>query len=294
MARKRRKAKRRWAALTWWSELDEEHRRRAVVGGALLVVGVSLIMAASYGLQRLDQHVKSLALADHPRAEVVYANLPDTLVPLARADLDAALNDLTDVRWTDATLCRRMAKRLAEVGWVDRVEQVRRGEDARFVVRAAYRYPVAMVQYGTEFFLVDAHGVRLPGSYRFDPRWPLVQGAAAAAPNPGQPWPGGDVQAGLAILDRVMREPFADQITAALIDNFGGRQDRFGPHLFLATDRAGGRIAWGSAIGQEVEENSVEQKLALLRANFRDTGRADAGHTEIDISTFPDRFTVPG
>ena len=46
--------------------------------------------------------------------------------------------------------------------------------------------------------------------------------------------------------------------------------------------------------GFEVEENLAPQKLALLRQNYAQTGRADAGHAVIDISTFPDRFHIPG
>ena len=68
----------------------------------------------------------------------------------------------------------------------------------------------------------------------------------------------------------------------------------FKTNVELATDRAGGRIRWGSAPGLEIEENLPGQKLALLRQNFINTGRADADHPVIDVSTFPDRFTVPG
>lgn len=44
----------------------------------------------------------------------------------------------------------------------------------------------------------------------------------------------------------------------------------------------------------ELEENGAGQKLVLLRKNYLDTGRADAGHVVIDVSVFPDRFTIPG
>ena len=74
----------------------------------------------------------------------------------------------------------------------------------------------------------------------------------------------------------------------------GGRVDGSASHIDLATDQDDGRIRWGSIPGAEVEENGVDQKLALLRANYRDTGRADAHHPVIDVSTFPDRFAVPG
>ena len=132
----------------------------------------------------------------------------------------------------------------------------------------------------------------LPGTYTFHRTWKLIQGVRETAPLPGARWGGADVAAGIAVLDRILREPFADQITGVMVDNFGGRVDPNASHIVLATDRAGGRIHWGSAPGSELVENTVEQKLAILRANFRDTGRADADHPGIDISTFADRFVV--
>ena len=75
---------------------------------------------------------------------------------------------------------------------------------------------------------------------------------------------------------------------------YGGRRDPRACHIELMTDQAGGRIRWGSAPGSELEENGVQQKLALLRENFSKTGRVDARHAVIDVSTFPDRYTIPG
>jgi hypothetical protein len=121
-----------------------------------------------------------------------------------------------------------------------------------------------------------------------------VQGVGRPPPESGARWQGKDLQAALAVLTALRQEPFGSQITGVLVENFGGRVDPMRSHIELATDRAGGRVRWGSAPGQEIEENSVEQKLAILRANFRDTGRADAHHPVIDVSTFPDRFTIPG
>ena len=56
---------------------------------------------------------------------------------------------------------------------------------------------------------------------------------------------------------------------------------------------AGGRIIWGSAPGAEIEENTVAEKLELLRSNYRRFGRADAGRGVIDVSVHPDRIITP-
>lgn len=294
MARKRKKSKRWLAPVRWWTLLDADFRRRALVGGALLSAVVGCLLAAGYGLGRLDDHVRDMMLQQHPSAEVTFVDLPQDLAELALQDLHATVADLQSMRWTDDELCRATAERLQAVGWIEHLNFVRRANDAVIQISADYRYPVAMVQQNTEFFMVDAQGVRLPGSYRYDPTWRLIQGTAAPAPPAGALWPGEDIQAGLAVLSRIVSERFAHQITGVLVENFGGRLDRFGTHIALATDRSGGRIAWGSAVGHEVEENSVAQKIALLRANYRDSGRVDADHAVIDVSTFPDRISIPG
>ena len=262
------------------------------VGGGLAFV-VCIAAATLLGLFGLDAHVKQ-TLARGVTPTVSFTNLPPDLAELMQHDLQSALSDLIERDWTDDRLCRDMAGRLSQVGWVAEVNYVRRLANGRFEVNCRYRRPFALTRSGMEFFLVDGDGIRLPGVYRYDPSWPLIQGVSGAAPDPGKPWFGEDLQAGLGIIGAVARKPFASQITAVLVDNFVGRVDRARTHIELATDRAGGRIRWGSAPGHELEENTVEQKLAILDANYRRTGRVDADHAVIDISTRPDRFTVPG
>jgi hypothetical protein len=216
------------------------------------------------------------------------------LVGLAAADLHGHLADLRKRNWTDDRLCREIADHLATLGWVARVNFVRRTGNARFEVSASYRLPAAMVQQGGDYFLVDRETIRLPGRYIYDSNRKVIQGVEGPVPEPGARWDGDDVRAGLAILVAIDREPFGRQLTGVSVDNFEGRRNPRASHIELVTDRAGGRIRWGSAPGLELEENLVEQKLALLRENYDRTGRADAQHAVIDVSTFPDRYTIPG
>lgn len=296
MAKRGRKKAKRKSQSSWrrWSETIDFAR----LGRPLRVIGVVLLLltaglAAASGLAGLDAHVDA-QLARQRGASVVFVDLPDELGDFARDDLYIAVGDLLAADWTDDSLCRAMAGRIAKVSWVAQVNYVRRRGDGRFDISCRYRRPFAMAQADTEFFLVDREGIRLPGTYRYDSAWPLIQGVAEAPPEVGRPWHGKDIQAGLGVIDLLARTPFSRQVTAVLVENYGGRADPRRTHIELATDRAGGRIHWGSAPGMEVEENSVEQKLAILTANFRRTGRADADHPVIDVSTFPDRFTIPG
>lgn len=277
----------------WWESLDPKRRRRVVGGAGLAIIVVAVTLAGLVGLSRLEAHVEG-ALAERAAPSLSFVDLPDELFALAGGDLHDSVIDLLDRRWTDDSLCREMADRLSAVGWVARVNHVRRTSDGRFEISCRYRKPFAMIQKGTEFFLLDSEGVRLPGTYAYDPALRLIQGVGASASKQGAKWPGQDVDAGLAILQAIEGQPFAGQITAVLVDNFDGRVDPRQTHIELATDRAGGRVYWGSAPGFELEENSVENKLAILGENFRRTGRVDAHHAIIDVSTFPDRFTIPG
>lgn len=284
----------------WWASFDGAARFRAVRRAAGITLAVALVVFAVVGFDRLDEHVRSRIEARlstlENEADVRFLDLPDELVALATGDLAAAANGtLRSVDWTDDALCERIAVALSDLGWVEMVNFVRRTGPVRFDVSCNYRVPYAMVQFDGRFYLSDAGGVRLPGVYRYDPTYFLVQGVVSAPPPNGTLWGGADLQAGLTMIAALGDEPFAHQLPAVLVQNYGGRVDPHATHIELATDRqAGGRIRWGTAPGREVEENTIAQKIALLRANFRDTGRVDANRRVIDISTYPDRFTEPG
>jgi len=296
MSRKKKKGKpaQRAAKPGWWASLGARMHARLVRRVWLSVLAASTLLAGSVALGKLETHVDAILLRDRPDASVTLENLPAEIAGLAEADIRNQLADFLDRNWTDNHLCRDMARRLGKSPWVRRVEHVRRTSAAVFQIRCDYRLPVAIVQQGSDFLLVDRFAVLLPGVYRYDPGWKLIQGVGAAAPGAGQGWAGADLSAALDILAAIEAEPFSDQITAVLVDNFDGRRDARASHIELATDQAGGRIRWGSAPGRELVENGVEQKLAILRENYHRTGRADAHHPVIDVATFPDRFTIPG
>lgn len=296
MRRKRRRNKNERPVATrgWWSWAAHLPWRRIAVVGGIVASVVVLLSGGWMALGRLDTHVDELLLHDRPDPVVEFINLPKELVTLANYDLHSSLFDLLGREWTDDHLCAEMATRIAGVGWVSRVNFVRRTGGGRFEISCRYRVPTALVQHGDKFFLSDAEAARLPGVYVHHPAWRLIDGVAKPAPHAGEQWEGDDIRAALAVLLAVKDEPFGRQIVGVAVVNFGGRLDPRACHIELMTDQAGGRIRWGSAPGSEIEENGVQQKLALLRENFSKTGRVDARHVVIDVSTFPDRYTIPG
>jgi hypothetical protein len=292
-AKPKKKITRRPARAGLWATWGQKGHLRLLYRTGWCLLAMVLIAGGVVGMHRLDGHVHDRLLDHSPPSALTIVDVPDALRGVADSDLHDALLPLMEIEWTDDRLCKELALRAGAVGWVREVRSVRRLSDARFEVRCAYRLPFAMVQQAGEFVLVDREGVRLPGSYLYDSTYLLVQGVEHPAPEVGRPWEGADLTAGLTLITALVAEPFSEQITAVLVNNFAGRQDRRRVHIELATDRAGGRIRWGSAPGRELEENTLAQKLALLRANFEQTGRVDRHHPVIDVSTFPDRISVP-
>lgn len=274
--------------------LQRDEARRVARLGAWTFLVMLMLTGVAFAATRAERFVHAKLNDPVGRAVLSFADLPTPLESLAREDLIEAAGDLLEQAWTDDALCAELATRLSHSGWVARVNAVRRIADGRFELDARYRVPAAMVAGDDGFMLIDAQRVRLPGVYLYDPTWTIIQGVEKPPPAEGRVWEGDDIRYGAAIVDLLIDEPFARQIAAVLVDNVGGRIDSRGAEIELATDRTGGRILWGSPLGAEIAENSAQQKLAILRANFRKTGRADAGRRVIGVFTFPDRFTVPG
>jgi len=268
--------------------LGAERRRRRALQWAGLLAALGVVGGAGYGLSRLEQHVHRHERF-FERPDILLAGVPEELESI----IGERLEPFADRPWADPGLCVRIARTLEACAWVRGVDRVRRTPPHTIEVRCDYRTPAAMVQDRGEFVLLDAEGVRLPGRYPYSPALPLVQGVVGQAPPAGVPWEAPDLSAGLAVAGRIEVEAFAEQVVAVRVHNFRGREDPRAGHIELATDRPGGRIIWGSAPGEEIEENTVEQKLAILRHNYAQYGRIDANRAVIDVSTFPDGFTTP-
>jgi hypothetical protein len=271
-----------------WENASEESKRLVARGVWRGCLALALTAFVAYGFLRMSRSVLGSPTFVLP-AKIQLIDVPPDLM----GDMRQALAPFADTPWSDPTLCEAIAVTLREVGWVEQVESVRRFADRRIEVSCTYRRPLALVQMDGGFYLVDDKCVRLPGMYAFHPGQIVIQGVSVPAPEAGEPWDAPDLRAGAELVRLIEPERFAGQITGVLVENFHGRVDRRAAHLQLATDVAGGRIIWGSAPGEEIEENSVAAKLELLRTNFKRYGRVDAGRSVIDISVHPDRFITP-
>jgi len=257
---------------------------------SLLLTALALTAAAGtvYGMFRLDAHVRRTQRdAGPPR--IVFAERPPGMERIT----EDALAHFADVSWSHPTLCQDIADALRATGWVREVTRVHRYPDQRVDVACTFRKPVAMVLANRGCCLIDVDGVRLPGWYRNDPTFKLIVGISEPPPVAGESWKGQDARAAVELVQFLAAEHFNDQITGVIVERASGRTDDRGMQLVLATDLAGGRIVWGSPIGEEIEENTAEQKLELLRSNFRRFGRVDADRAQLDVSVHPDRILAP-
>lgn len=269
------------------------HRRVALAFAALAGLSAATY-AAGRGVRMMRTHVERKVLENHPFPTVHFVDLPPQLAVLAQGELEDSLLSLLDGPWLDDRVCRMVAERLERSGWIAAVRQVRRHSDGRFDIRCAYRIPAVMIAHGDAYYLVDDEGMRLPGVYRADSSWVMLEGVGSPPPPPGAAWEGDDVKSGLRLLRNLRGETFAHQVAGIDVENYRGRRNKRSSHVIVRTHPDNGQVWWGSMPGQEIEENSVAQKLVILREAYRRTGRLDAGHPVIDVSTFPDRFTIPG
>ena len=290
MARSRRKTGTPSGRLSrWWSGKDRTGKLAAVVAMLQVCAAAGMVVAAAVGLAYLDRRVHAAPHFSQPPV-IDLVDVPDGL----RETMLAKLAPFEAATGFEPEACAKIGRALETDPWIRRVNRVRRTHDLRIAVSCTYRLPAALVQIDSSFYLVDDERVRLPGVYGYQESLPLIQGVASEPPPPGEAWGGADLAAGMALGRLITPEPFADQITGIQVHNYGGRRSPRDAHVVLTTDRAGCLIRWGSAPGEEIEENDATEKIAILRHNFERFGRADAGFRTIDVSVYPDRFTADG
>lgn len=280
--------------LDWLAAINEQTRRQVALG---TLKGMALLMvaaAAVAGVTRLHSYVRAMPSSDKA-VTPVWVGLPDWLPPGLTDEIAAGLPVGNGAHLLDDTLVRRVGEALAANAWISTVRRVEKFADGRLELECAFRRPVAVVYRFPHYYLLDADGVRLPGRYEGTGTLPLIQGVRAGAPPAGRVWPGEDVHAGLTLAALLGRQAYADQITGISVSNYGGREDAAESHIRVHTAPEGSRtpggvILWGSALGQEVEEATAGEKLDILAANWRRTGRIDAGLSWIDISVGPSQF----
>lgn len=186
----------------------------------------------------------------------------------------------------DAASIERTQKAMMETGWFARPCQVLRQPDGRVVIRGDWREPAAAVRFGDHDYLVSAKGERLPPEYPPEGSGlKVLIGPELEAPGVGELWLGGDVQAGLALLECLRKTPASqrrdvlDQVHAIDVSEFSMKK-----RLIIVTD-TGSRIMWGGEPGTFVPGQAPDAvKLDRLAWMIQSHGRIDAARDYLDIS----------
>ena len=191
--------------------------------------------------------------------------------------------------------------------WVRTVKSVRRtfanGPGDVIEVDCDFRSPVALVRWELYFWLIDGDGVLLPEQYTMSDlrkvmydgnhiSLRIIEGVAAAPPQSGQKWQGGDLAAGIDMVKLLHGKGYANEIERINCANFAGRQDPKEAQLVLIT-RYQTQVRWGRPINAKdyFVEVSPAQKLEYMQKIVQQFGRVDAKHAAIDLRF--DRVTYP-
>ncbi len=201
----------------------------------------------------------------------------------------SSLASYRDAPLLDVHLAAEVAGRLRENVWVKRVVRVEKQFGGVLEIECEFRRPLAAISVGGNPTWIDADLVRLPARPQAERPLLWLDGIRGPAPGVGERWEGDDVAAAIRLVSLLVDEPYVDQLTALLFDNYGGRINRREPHVVLATDRDT-RILWGAAPGEEIEEQSATQKIAQLRWIYREFERVDTHRASVNISKGPDRI----
>lgn len=262
---------------------------RALVGGAgsagrivmnslAALVLVAVACGWFFGREALERRVAELSA----RPSVVRFNWPVAQATGAKAGvaqtwLPAAVQrDLARIAGAEIAAdpfsqesLERARRALLATGWFANIASVRRTPGGHVDITADWRLPAAVVQQRNREYLVAVGGelLRLPA------RTPVQKGSMPVITNPrmqpkideqgvvyGAVWPGGDVEAAIALLRNLRQIPEVKRLTGVDLANFIETG-----HLTLVTD-SGAKIVWGSALSElGPGEVSVDTRRARLR-----------------------------
>ncbi len=169
---------------------------------------------------------------------------------------------------------------LMRTGWFASPCRLSRTAEGTVRVRGTWRIPSAVVRTESRDVLVSLDGVRLPLEYRINESGrKVIVGAQLNPPQIGARWDGGDVQAGIALLDFIKRDAGYHQVLGVDVSDFLG-----GTRLTLVTDR-GNRIRWGGPVQSFNAGQATDgQKRRRLQYLFESTGRIDGNQALVDLS----------
>jgi len=283
MARKAKKKKKsRRSPIAAIRETDWSVVRRLIMA----LVWTTALGAAVFGWTIGVPKLEALAAANTNTdlTEIRFLNAPAWM----RGDLEAHLVMTAEQQIGDDPFLRQdlMAVRsvLLDTGWFDSVTQVRRVRADLIEVEAQFVTPYAVIRDADGDHLIDPRGRLLPRTYPKGANGNFIAIINVRYDRPSQPgemWPGADINAALRLLRVIDDKPWLKQVATIDVKKYVDEQT-----LMMHTNR-GSRIIWGSSPGEEqAGEALVDQKLAYLDYHDERHGHIDRNHDgAIDITS---------
>ncbi len=261
-----------------------------------LICTAVLIGAAVWGLERIKARVYSSSAYQPAAIKLALVNPPDWVV--REKWQDRILSTVTvpsPEKWMNEDLTRHVADQLERSGWVKSVQRVAKRMDGTIEIAADFRRPIAMVGVEQGYVPVDRDGVCLPEVYErveANSGWIRIRGIESPAPKVNTAFDevaAPDAVAAVRLASLIFDQGWdiSSRISAIDVSNFRGRQDRRDCHIKLWTP-GGTLIKWGSAIGEEIEENTPAEKLAQIAVMLKRGGP----QAQVDISTLPNKSII--
>jgi hypothetical protein len=290
-------------ASTKKSKPDPEVEKPARRARWRLVLNLLGAVAAGVGIFLLVRQAKTYVATEVKppggTVHVVLAQQPPWMTE-SLAQQIKALVPKTDTGIFDPNLLPTAVARLQQSPWVRSVIQVRRTYGSEpgdtLVVDCDYRVPIAVVQWGDYYWLVDNDGTKLSEEFGRGDLAGLVhtadgsvnirviRGVKMPPPPAGRKWAGADLAAGLDLVKLFYGKSFLNEADTIDVSNFEGRVKKGSPHLTLETTY-GTAIWWGRPVNAKdyFVEASTAKKLQTLHTAFVKLGRIDAGKSYFDI-----------
>ena len=298
---KKKKCRSRSAKATWRHRASQwvrdgvfanwrfEHTLTAVKGCVAVLAIVAVFCGWWFAREYLTQYVADARATPVHADQVVIEDAPSWMSPGLAGELRerTAAAFIADGDMASNPLSRKGVDRAHEMlagnPWVENLTSVRRHGDGRLFVRASYRRPVAVVQAGQGYHLIDRESVRLPGLYLPHQaqrlKTPMIEGVAQPPAPPGQAWPGDDLKDGLLLAQCLSGEPYTGQIEAIDVSH---RDARGRTRIVLRT--RDGMVRWGLPPKQEqmIEPHWTTKRSRLAKVYER-YGNIDAGGRVVDL-----------
>lgn len=272
--------------------------RRARPG--LLAAGLSVVLLAVVAVFAVIGHKPMLDLAraqqrSRVTVRVFWPEMPPQVVKRARAkgvtgpitwmdpdsqgEIVKVVERIVSDDPFDFASLQEAQQALTRTGWFASPVRLSRQGSGLVEVHGRWRVPFAAVRVGDDDRIVTRQGELLSPVYRPDgSKLKLVLGAQLTPPELGETWLGGDVQAGLALLDFLRPMPGYEQVYGVDVGTY--QQDKT---LTIVTVW-GTRVTWGGHPEQfNPGQPAGTVRRARLAAVAQKHGRIDAGRAMLDL-----------